>query len=542
LTKKTNLREAASVERTDAELVGLTRGGDREAFGALVARYQGHVYGLAYSMVDNWAEAQDIAQETFIRAYTNLDQLRDPERFPAWLRRITFSVTMNWLKAFRPGLIERLGDLDIDALDIPDFQPGPPEVVEKRELADAVLRAVASLPPKYRVPLTMFHLDGLSYQKVADFLDVPLGTAKSLIHRAREKLKLALASYAAEGLAPMVQEVFNEHRLPGEFAQKVLDNVPNLGWGRQRECTFLGALEAALAPTEHPFAYTDMMGWSGMAFRTRWFAGNESGARWCPSCAVGEMEEEIDAVAKATGWPLRAAFVQKEDEAAMAGLTSDFVASINADRPVLAYEPRGNMDVVFGYEEGGKTLLLRDYFQPDTPLKLAPSELGFLIIFVDEHTRAMPRRDALVMALETAVRNWRRVKFSEGPGAYWYGAAALDRWIADLNEAEQFTPEEKGQLCSVGWWNYSTLHDARMAAVAFLHDNAALLLDLARAADLYRKETNLLASAFANRDAFTNSADNWTAEMRQRERDILTRARAIEEEAISFLEKALAVL
>jgi len=530
------------VERTDAELVGLTRGGDREAFGALVARYQGHVYGLAYSMVDNWAEAQDIAQETFIRAYTNLDQLRDPERFPAWLRRITFSVTMNWLKAFRPGLIERLGDLDIDALDIPDFQPGPPEVVEKRELADAVLRAVASLPPKYRVPLTMFHLDGLSYQKVADFLDVPLGTAKSLIHRAREKLKLALASYAAEGLAPMVQEVFNEHRLPGEFAQKVLDNVPNLGWGRQRECTFLGALEAALAPTEHPFAYTDMMGWSGMAFRTRWFAGNESGARWCPSCAVGEMEEEIDAVAKATGWPLRAAFVQKEDEAAMAGLTSDFVASINADRPVLAYEPRGNMDVVFGYEEGGKTLLLRDYFQPDTPLKLAPSELGFLIIFVDEHTRAMPRRDALVMALETAVRNWRRVKFSEGPGAYWYGAAALDRWIADLNEAEQFTPEEKGQLCSVGWWNYSTLHDARMAAVAFLHDNAALLLDLARAADLYRKETNLLASAFANRDAFTNSADNWTAEMRQRERDILTRARAIEEEAISFLEKALAVL
>jgi hypothetical protein len=81
-----------------------------------------------------------------------------------------------------------------------------------------------------------------------------------------------------------------------------------------------------------------------------------------------------------------------------------------------------------------------------------------------------------------------------------------------------------------------------MAAVAFLHDNAALLLDLARAADLYRKETNLLASAFANRDAFTNSADNWTAEMRQRERDILTRARAIEEEAISFLEKALAVL
>jgi len=79
-------------EATDGELVGQTRVGDREAYGELVARYQGHVYGLAYSVVDNWAEAQDIAQETFIRAYMNLHQLREPDRFAAWLRRVTFSV------------------------------------------------------------------------------------------------------------------------------------------------------------------------------------------------------------------------------------------------------------------------------------------------------------------------------------------------------------------------------------------------------------------------------------------------------------------
>lgn len=197
-----------------------TREGDRDAYSTLVARYQGHVYGLAYSLAGNWADAQDIAQETFIRAYVNLDQLRDPARFAPWLRRVTFGVAMNWLKAFRAGFFQQIEEqVDLDSLEIPDFAPGPAEVVEKRELADAVQRAIASLPPKYRVPLTMFHLDGLSYQKVAQFMDIPLGTVQSLIHRARAKLRVALAAYAAEEVSPMVQEVFNEHKLPPEFSR-----------------------------------------------------------------------------------------------------------------------------------------------------------------------------------------------------------------------------------------------------------------------------------------------------------------------------------
>lgn len=209
-------------DTSDAQLVSACRSGNQEAYKELVTRYQGHVYGLAYSLVDDWAEAQDLAQETFIRAYTNLDQLHEPARFAAWLRRVTFSVTMDWLRTFRPGVFRQLdGKIDLDALDIPSFEPGPAETAQKRELADAVLAAVATLPHKYRVPLTMFHLDGLSYQKVADFLDIPLGTAKSMIHRARAKLKDALAVYATEEMVPPVQEVFNEHKLPAEFSQEV---------------------------------------------------------------------------------------------------------------------------------------------------------------------------------------------------------------------------------------------------------------------------------------------------------------------------------
>ncbi len=532
---------------TDAELVGLTRGGDREAYGELVARYQGHVYALAYSLVDNWAEAQDIAQETFIRAYVNLEGLRDPQRFPAWLRRVAFSVAMKWLKTYRPGLFEQLdGRVDLDTLDIPDFRPGPAEVVERRELAEAVQRAVAELPAKYRVPLTMFHLDGLSYQKVADFLDIPLGTAKSLIHRARAKLKGALAGYASEEVAPVVQEVFNEHRLPEEFAQKVLENVPTLGWGTGRECTFAGALEAALTTTEYPYTYTDILGYTGLAFRTRWFCGNE-GSRWCPSCAVGEMEEEIAAAQAATGWPLEVRFLQPEEAAGVEQIRADIVASIDAGRPVLAYEPRENMDVVYGYEQGGKMLLLRDYFKGEEPLRLPPSQLGFLMLFIGDRGEALSRRDAVIESLRIAARNWRRERGHAGPGDYWYGRTALKLWLADIGEAEELSEEERGQLGGVTWWNFAAMHDARKTAVAYLRQSADELGNdaagaLGRAADIYAEEVKLFDAAAAEPHVFGGAGEGWTAQVRRRERETLSRAIELEETAIAEIEHALEVL
>jgi RNA polymerase sigma-70 factor (ECF subfamily) len=528
---------------TDADLVGRTREGDREAYGELVARYQGHVYALAYSLADNWAEAQDIAQETFVRAYMNLEGLREPARFPGWLRRVTFSVAMKWMKAYRPELFQQLdGRVDLDTLEVPDFRPGPPEVVERRELAEAVQGAIAELPAKYRVPLTMFHLDGLSYQKVADFLDIPLGTAKSLIHRARAKLKGALADYAPEEVAPMVQEVFDEHRLPEEFAQKVLEDVPTLGWGTGRECTFAGALEAALTTTDHPYKYSDLLGFTGLAFRTRWFCGD--GSQWCPSCAVGEMDEEIIAVEKATGWPLRIHFVEPDDAANVEQTRTDIVESIDGGRPVLAYEPRENMDVVYGYEQGGKVLLLRDYFQVEEPLRLPPSKLGFLMLFIGDRGEAMSRRDAVVESLRIAARNWRRERGRAGPGEYWYGRAALERWMADIGRSEELSEEDLDQLRTVTWFNFTTIHDARKTAVTYLREIAEELGGEAaeavrRAADIYAEEAKLFDAAAAEPQVFIGSAEGWTADAGRREREVLSRAIELEEKAVAEIEKAL---
>src|SRR5437016_261614 len=86
----------------DAELVALTLGGDPRAFGMLVARYQGSVHGLAYAIVAGWAEAEDLAQTAFLRAYLQLGQLREPERFAPWLRRIVTTTCLDWLAAHRP--------------------------------------------------------------------------------------------------------------------------------------------------------------------------------------------------------------------------------------------------------------------------------------------------------------------------------------------------------------------------------------------------------------------------------------------------------
>jgi len=521
------------VDAKDADLVGATRAGHPEAYGTLVSRYQGHVYGLAYSLVNNWADAQDISQETFIRAYVNLDQLKEPDRFAPWLRRVTFSVAMNWLKAFRPGIFRQLdGQIDLETLEIPDFRPGPAEELERRELAEAVHRALASLPPRYRVPLTMFHLDGLSYQKVAEFLDIPVGNVKVLIHRARAKLKALLPHYVTGEVGEMVQEVFNEHKLPAEFARKVLDNVPSLGPRRDKFCTFAGALEAAFAATEHPYGYTDLLGFSGLAFRARWWSRPEP-PRWCPSSAVGEMEEEALAVEKATGWTLSYDFVRPDDAPQMQRLTGQFVGSIDRGNPVLAYDARESMGVVYGYGEGGKILFMRSHSSAE-PLRLAPARLGFLTLFIGEHKTAPPTGKAFVESLQVAVRNWKRERFSEGPGEYWYGDAAMARWIADLSKWDEYSQEERDLLSHASDFCSTTLVDARKAAAICLTEHAVKSegegrAALERAAAIYRRLVALFPTG------------EWE-KGRERQIELLSESRKLDSAAIAELEKALTTL
>jgi hypothetical protein len=349
---------------------------------------------------------------------------------------------------------------------------------------------------------------------------------------------------------PMVSEVFNEHKLPAEFSRKVLENVPVLAWGKGKECSFAGALESALSVTEHPCSYTDIMGFTGLAFRVRWFKPSGE-IRWCGSCAVGEMEEEIEAAARATGWELKCEVHKGEPD--IGRLAPEIVASINAGKPVLAYDDRQDMAVVYGYGEGGKTLLFRDYHKGETPHELPASGLGWLIIYIGGHSPKLSRSEAFIEALKIAVRNWRRRCVKAGPGEYWYGETAMNAWLDDLSIVDSLTQKEKETLFFVSWWNFTSLVDARNAAVSFLWENATLLSEraahfISKTAALYEQEAKSLEGAsFINHETFLGpwsgkSIKDWTADVRKRECEILTEARRLENIAITEIEKVLSSL
>ena len=193
---ETNPRGPVRGRQSDAELVADARGTmppANEAFNELVRRYQRMVYALALSLVRS-DDADDVAQEAFLRAFRNLDLLADPAKFGVWLRRITFGVAIDHVRADRargqttsalvPG-----GAGDQPAIPEPaDEAPSPLQRIERDEVASRVRAALDRLPARYRVPLTLYHIDGLSQAKVARALGVPEATVRSLVARARAKL------------------------------------------------------------------------------------------------------------------------------------------------------------------------------------------------------------------------------------------------------------------------------------------------------------------------------------------------------------------
>ena len=187
--------EQSRLSTSDAELVTAARGADAgasDAFGELARRYQRMVYAVALSLVQP-ADVDDVAQESFLRAFRNLDLLPDPAKFGVWLRRITFGVSIDHVRAERAHSARRV-ELDDDSPgDVPSADPSPLDRLEQREIAARVLSALDRLPARYRVPLSLYHIDGLSHAKVAYTLGVPEPTVRSLVSRARRKLTRLLA-------------------------------------------------------------------------------------------------------------------------------------------------------------------------------------------------------------------------------------------------------------------------------------------------------------------------------------------------------------
>ncbi len=172
----------------DAFLVERCRAGDEEACEALVRQYQERVFALISRMTGDPDRVEDIAQEVFLKAFRSLKSFRGGSRFYTWLYRITVNTVLNTMRSQgrrQETSLDALGGLEVQA----DADMEPAEVTARLELARRVREAIDQLEEPYRVIIYLRELEDLSYEEIAEVVELPVGTVKSRLFRARQHLK-----------------------------------------------------------------------------------------------------------------------------------------------------------------------------------------------------------------------------------------------------------------------------------------------------------------------------------------------------------------
>lgn len=172
------------------------RKGDHNAFGELVELYKDRVFALTYRMLGNRQEAEDVAQEAFIRAYTNIDRYQIDRKFSTWLYRIATNLSIDRMRKKKPDYYLDAEVAGTEGLtmysQISTEEPLPEEEVVSLEAQEGIHQAILSLPAKYRSAITLKYIQELSLKEISEILDLPVGTVKTRIHRGREALRKQL--------------------------------------------------------------------------------------------------------------------------------------------------------------------------------------------------------------------------------------------------------------------------------------------------------------------------------------------------------------
>jgi len=262
---------------TDIELIQRTLNGETNAFGELIKRYQDAVYATALHRTGNFADAQDVAQEAFIEAYKSLHKLREPAKFPGWLHRIALHQCNRWRRKQRESEpIDELSDAQILAISngrtvLPD------EALERKELRQTVLNAITSLPKKLGEVVTMYYIDGFSYDEIANFLSISKTTVKGRLQTGRRQLK--------EELIVMVEQTIKQNRPDERFSEKVLTEIiKQTKAARKRDAhdevmqlceKALEVLEHLDMTEEHKRTQVDVLSWQSDEW-LKWFGEPEN--------------------------------------------------------------------------------------------------------------------------------------------------------------------------------------------------------------------------------------------------------------------------
>ena len=190
----------------DAQVVVLAQQGREVAYRELIRRYERPVFSIVYRMVRDRELAEDLAQDTFIKVLNHIDRYRPEFKFSSWLFKIANNVAIDHLRRRQLDTVSLDGApnaqtqdaVDATRLEIADQQESALDEIASRELGGEIEQAIARLRPEYRSCIMLRHVEDRSYEEIAATLDLPLGTVKTYIHRARHELRRALEHVRAE--------------------------------------------------------------------------------------------------------------------------------------------------------------------------------------------------------------------------------------------------------------------------------------------------------------------------------------------------------
>lgn len=185
---------------SDNELIEAFRKGDEQAFFEIVRRYQDSITNYIYRILNDYEEAVDLAQESFVRFYFAIDRYHGDYAFSTYIYRIATNLAISEIrKRKRRRLLSLTGlfqpNEEEKEFDLKDEKPLAESNLLEKEMQEKIATAIASLPEKYRLPIVLCDIEGRSYQEIAEILNLGLGTTKSRISRARKLLKEKLRGY-----------------------------------------------------------------------------------------------------------------------------------------------------------------------------------------------------------------------------------------------------------------------------------------------------------------------------------------------------------
>jgi len=192
--------------KTDQEIVVLARAGEEAAYRELIRRYERPLFSLLFRMVRDRELAEDLAQETFVKALNAIESYRPEFKFSSWIFKIANNAAIDHLRRRELDTLSLEGSpqaetpeaIEATALQIGGRQESPLAEVEARELGGQIEAAIAQLRPEYRSCILLRHVEGRAYEEIAEILNVNLGTVKSRLMRGRSHLKAQLAPYVQE--------------------------------------------------------------------------------------------------------------------------------------------------------------------------------------------------------------------------------------------------------------------------------------------------------------------------------------------------------